>query len=217
MSKSSYAFSSHPLTTEPLQRSLQEPLQQMSGQVVSRLSDGSVIVECGSRRWHCRRAASCLLTPEPDDTVLVTKLVTNVEEQFWVLAILARAEQQNPAEISVPGDLAIASQGNLTLTSHGLNITADNGDCHISKMQYSGESLSAWVSITQLVGNKLESVWQSVTQLSQRLFRHTKQTEQVQAGQLVMQAENYLRLHAQNTLMTAKAVTKINAEQIHIG
>ncbi|WP_340620522.1 DUF3540 domain-containing protein [Xenorhabdus siamensis] len=206
MSKPSYALSSHPLTTE-------QPLHQIAGQVVNHLQDGSLIVESNNRGWHCRRAASCLLTPEPGDTVLVM----TVDSQLWVLAVLERAEQHHPAEISVPGDLAISSQGDLSLNSNGLNIAASTGNCHISKMQYSGESLSAWVSITQLVGNKFESVWQTVTQLSNRLFRHTTQTEQVQAGQLDMQAESYIRLHAQNTMMSAKAVTKIDAEQIHIG
>ncbi|PHM79308.1 DUF3540 domain-containing protein [Xenorhabdus cabanillasii] len=205
MSKPSYALSSPPLTTGPL--------QQVAGQVVNRLQDGSLMVESNNRGWHCRRAASCLLTPEPGDTVLVT----TADGQLWVLAILERPEQQYLAEISVPGDLAISSQGDLSLNSNGLNIAASIGNCHISKMQYSGESLSAWVSITQLIGNKFESVWQTVTQLSNRLFRHTTQTEQVQAGQLDIQAESYIRLHAQNTMMSAKAVAKIDAEQIHIG
>ncbi|MDR0217522.1 MAG: DUF3540 domain-containing protein [Enterobacteriaceae bacterium] len=185
----------------------------MPGQVMNRLPDGSLMVESHHRGWHCRRAASCLLTPEPGDTVLVA----TVEEQLWVLAVLERNEQQNLAEISVPGSLTIAAQGALNFNSHGLNITADNGNCHINKMQYSGESLSAWVSVAQLMGNKFESVWQTITQLSQRLFRHTAQTEQVRAGQLDMQAEDYMRLHARHTMMTAKAVTKIDAEQIHIG
>lgn len=206
MTESSYTLSSYSsLATEPL--------QQIAGQVVNILQDGSLMVESKNRGWRCRQAASCLLTPGMGDTVLVTK----VHEQLWILAILERIEQQNPAEINIPGDLSITSQGNLSLYSNGLNITADSGNCHINEMQYSGESLSAWVSVTRIIGNQLESVWQVVTQLSNRLFRHTTQTEQVHAGQLDMQAENYMRLHAQNTVVSAKAITKIDAEQIHIG
>ncbi|MBI6550373.1 DUF3540 domain-containing protein [Xenorhabdus lircayensis] len=205
MTESSYALSSYTLATEPS--------QQIAGQIVNIHQDGSLMVESKNRGWHCRRAASCLLTPEMGDTVLITK----ADEQLWILAILERTEQQNPAEINIPGDLSITSQGNLNLHSNGLNITADNGSCHINEMQYSGESLSAWVSIARIVGNQFESVWQTVTQLSNRLFRHTTQTEQVNAGQLDMQAESYVRLHAQNTVVSAKAITKIDAEQIHIG
>jgi len=41
-----------------------EPPQQAAGQVVNLLSDGTMMVECEGRGWHCRRAASCLMTPE---------------------------------------------------------------------------------------------------------------------------------------------------------
>ncbi|RTG55166.1 DUF3540 domain-containing protein, partial [Serratia marcescens] len=40
------------------------PPQQAAGQVVNLLPDGSLVVECEGRGWHCRRAASCLLTPD---------------------------------------------------------------------------------------------------------------------------------------------------------
>ncbi|WP_338802961.1 DUF3540 domain-containing protein [Xenorhabdus griffiniae] len=206
MTKSAYALSPFTLNTEPV--------QQITGQIVNVLPDGSFMVESHNNRgWHCRQAASCLLIPSMGDTVLMTK--TN--NQLWILAILERAEQQHIAEISVPGDLTITAQGNLSLHSNGFAITANNGNCHINEMQYSGESLSAWISITRLVGNQFESLWKTVTQLSHRLFRHTTQTEQVRAGQLDMQAENYARLHAQQAIVSAKAITKIDAEQIHIG
>ncbi|WP_443255982.1 DUF3540 domain-containing protein [Xenorhabdus sp. IM139775] len=197
----------------PPEKSPPEQLQQIVGQIVNILQDGSLVVENQDRSWHCQRAVSCLLAPEIGDMVLLMQ----ANKQLWILAILERVQQQNPVEIKVPGDLSITAQGNLNLNSHGLNIIADNGNCHINQMQYSGESLSAWVSITKMIGNQFESVWQTVTQLSHRLFRHTTQTEQVHAGQLDMQAESYARLHAQNTVISAKAITKIDAEQIHIG
>ncbi len=205
MTGSFHALSSYALATEPL--------QHVIGQVVNLLQDGRLMVKGQRGGWPCRQAASCLLRPEMGDTVLLIK----ADEQYWILAILERAAQENPAEIHVTGDLSITAQGNLNLSSHDLTITADNGNCHINDMQYSGESLSAWISITKMIGNQLESVWQTITQLSQRLFRHTAQTEQVNAGQLNIQAENYIRLHAQNTIVSAKAITKIDAEQIHIG
>ncbi|CDG96224.1 DUF3540 domain-containing protein [Xenorhabdus bovienii] len=220
MVKSSYALSSSTLVTE--QRYTEQPQtkqpspfpsQQIVGQVVNIFQDGKLMVKNQNHGWHCRQAASCLLAPAMGDRVLLVE----ADEQLWILAILERAEQQDPAVIKVSGDLSIMAQGNLNLSSNGLNITAENGNCHINEMQYSGGSLSAWVSVSKIIGNQFESVWQTVTQLSHRLFRHTTQTEQVHAGQLDMQAENYMRLHAQNTVITAKAITKIDAEQIHIG
>ncbi|MHA7848349.1 DUF3540 domain-containing protein [Serratia sp. D1N4] len=189
------------------------PPQQAAGQVVNLLSDGTLMVESEGRGWHCHRAASCLLTPEFGDRVLIA----SADGQLWLLAVLARAESQQPAVLSVEGDLQIAPLGNLSLDSQALNITAKTSDCHIEAMNYSGESLTAWLSLSRIVGRQCESVWQAVTQISHRLLRRTTQMEQVRAGQLDMQAEDYLRMHAQNTIITSKAMTKIDSEQIHMG
>jgi hypothetical protein len=39
----------------------------------------------------------------------------------------------------------------------------------------------------------------------------------VRAGQLDYQAEDYARIHARNTLITSKDITKLDSEQIHVG
>lgn len=189
------------------------PPHQAAGQVVSVFSDGGLIVEHQGRGWHCRRAASCLMTPESGDRVLIA----SADEQLWLLAVLERAESHQPATIGVDGDLRIAPSGELSLSSGKLSVTADSGDCHITTMNYSGKSLTAWLSLSRLVGDRFESVWQSVTQLSHRLLRRTQTLEQVRAGQLDMQAEDYLRAHAQHTFITAKGITKVESEQIHMG
>ncbi len=185
---------------------------QTAGLVTHSFPDGCLTVETENRGWHCLRAASCVIAPQVGDKVLIT----GVDSQMWLLAVLERA---NPltAELSVPGDLHIRSQGELSLSSEALRITAGEGDCHISEMTYSGNKLSAWLSVSRIVGQRAESVWQTVTQISHNLLRTTRNTEQVRAGQLDMKAEDYARLHAQNTIITAKAITKVDSEQIHMG
>ncbi|WP_105604435.1 DUF3540 domain-containing protein [Cronobacter sakazakii] len=188
------------------------PPVQASGTVTHCFADGSLMVESEGRGWHCRRAASCVIAPQAGDTALIT----SVDNQLWLLAVLERANPQS-AELSVPGDLHIRSAGELSLSGEALRVSAQQGDCHISEMKYSGDKLSAWVSLSRIVGKRAESVWQTVTQISHNLFRSTRQTEQVRAGQLDMKAEDYARLHAHNTLITSKAITKVDSEQIHMG
>ena len=118
------------------------PPQQSAGRVTHHFPDGTLTVECAERGWHCRRAASCLLVPAVGDAVL---LVT-VEQGAWVLAILERSSPQQIAELSTGSHLRIVSQGELSLSSKNLRITAEEADCHIQALQYSGESLSAWVN-----------------------------------------------------------------------
>ncbi|NIG16624.1 DUF3540 domain-containing protein [Pantoea sp. Cy-640] len=188
------------------------PPVQSAGVVTHCFADTSLTVECEGRGWHCRRAASCVIAPQVGDTVLVT----SVENQIWLLAVLERANAQQ-AELSVPGDLHIHSTGELSLSSSALRISAEQGDCHISDMNYSGDKISAWVSLSRIVGKRAESVWQTITQVSHNLLRTTRNTEQVRAGQLDMKAEDYARLHASNTVITSKAITKVDSEQIHMG
>lgn len=188
------------------------PPLQSAGVVTHCFSNGSLSVESEGRGWHCRRATSCVIAPQTGDLVLIT----SVDNQVWLLAVLERANPEM-AELSVPGDLHIRSHGEISLSSEALRVSARQGDCHISEMQYSGDKLSAWVSLSRMVGKHAESVWQTVTQVSHNLLRTTRQTEQVRAGQLDMQAEDYARLHAQNTVITSKAITKVDAEQIHMG
>ncbi|MGR7071879.1 DUF3540 domain-containing protein [Klebsiella aerogenes] len=188
------------------------PPAQASGTVTHCFADGSVTVESEGRGWHCRRAVSCLIAPQAGDRVLIS----SVDNQIWLLAVLERDESRQ-AELSVPGDLHIQSQGELSLSGQRLCVNAAQGDCHISEMNYSGDKLSAWVTLSRVVGKRAESVWQTVTQISHNLLRTTRQTEQVRAGQLDMKAEDYARLHAHNTVITSKAITKVDSEQIHMG
>ncbi|WP_129543683.1 DUF3540 domain-containing protein [Serratia sp. 1D1416] len=194
-----------------LTQSAAPPLQS-AGIVTHCFANGSLSVESEGRGWHCQRAASCVIAPQPGDRVLIA----GVDHQVWLLAVLERANPE-AAELSVPGDLHIRSDGELSLSSAALRVSAGQGDCHIGEMQYSGDKLSAWVSLSRIVGKQAESVWQTITQVSHNLLRTTRQTEQVRAGQLDMKAEDYARLHAQNTVITSKAITKVDAEQIHMG
>ncbi|EMX8467019.1 DUF3540 domain-containing protein [Serratia marcescens] len=198
-----------------IHRQLTQPLTgrlQHSGFVTHCFANGNLSVEADGRGWVCQRAVSCVIAPQIGDRVLFSA----VDDQIWLLAVLERANPAS-AELSVPGDLHICSQGELSLSSATLRVSATQGDCHVSEMQYSGDQLSAWVSLSRIVGKHAESVWQTITQVSHNLLRTTRQTEQVRAGQLDMKAEDYARLHAHNTIITSKAVTKVDAEQIHMG
>lgn len=198
------------------------PLQS-AGELVNVLPDGSFVVEVDQRGLHCRKAVSCLLMPEIGDRVLV---VNSDENQLWILAVLERQQADLPNHLCVTGDLHISAQeGKLVMSgteqvainSENLSVKAQTGNCHIDKMEYSGEQLSAWVSFTHLVGQNMESLWHTISQVSTSVFRKVKKTEHVQAGQIDLSAEDYARIHAKTTLVTSDNITKMDAEQIHVG
>lgn len=196
---------------------------QTSGRVANILSDGSIVVESAGRGWHCRRAASCLLTPENGDVVLLAR---SDDDKLWLLAVLERAQPELTAQLSVNGDLAIAARGGslslhgerqLALESQTLRLKANAGECCIGNLDYQGDEISARVSVGRWVGERCESIWHTLTQISQLTLRQVKQTEHVRAGQLDYQAQDYARLHSRSTLISADAIAKIDSEQIHVG
>lgn len=197
--------------------------QQASGQVVDILSNGSIVVESEGLGWHCRQAASCLLAPQTGDKVLFAR---SDDDQLWLLAVLERACPERQAHIIVKGSLSISTQGGsltlnseqqLALHSHTLQVNSTHGECAIGSLEYRGDNVNAHIGIGRWIGERCESVWHTVTHLSQVMFRQVKQTEHVRAGQLDYQAQDYLRLHARNTLITADKIAKIDSDQIHVG
>ncbi|WP_373421477.1 DUF3540 domain-containing protein, partial [Cronobacter sakazakii] len=81
-----------------------------------------MIIDTGNQR----RAASCVIAPQAGDTALIT----SVDNQLWLLAVLERANPQS-AELSVPGDLHIRSAGELSLSGEALRVSAQQGGWHI--------------------------------------------------------------------------------------
>lgn len=198
-------------------------LQQSSGCVVNILPDNSIIVEIDGLGWHCRRAVSCLIMPEIGDIVLLSQ---PINERLWLLAVLEKAAPENQTKITVQGDLTISAQGGslllegektLEMNTRSLYINAISAQYAINKLTYQGEEIDAHVGINRWIGERYESVWNTVTQFSQIVFRRTEKTEHLRVGQLDYQAQDYLRLHSHNTLITAEKITKIDSEQIHVG
>jgi len=186
---------------------------QAEGAVVALSRDGGVEVEVQGRRWRAQRAASCLMTPETGDRVLLV----NLNHQLWLLAVLERAQPEQAAQLSCNSDLHLVCGGALRLSSQQFSLQAAQGECDIDSLRYRGQSVSAWINVGRFFGKQCESVWESLSQFSQRLLRKTEQCEQVRAGQLDVRTEDFTRLHSRNTLISSKSLTKVDARQIHIG
>lgn len=189
------------------------PPAQAKGEIVAIQDDGTMWVAIHGRRWLAQRAASCLLAPEVGDVVLLF----SVDRQLWLLAVLTRAHPAQAAHIHCDSDLHLSSAGTLQLQSPQFKLNAEQGTCEIDELKYRGKSVSAWVNMGRFFGKQCESIWESVSQFSQRLLRKTAQCEQVRAGQLDVKTEDFTRLHAKNTFISSKTLTKMDAKQIHMG
>lgn len=186
------------------------------GTVAQALADGSFLIDPqdGGGRWHCPRAASCLLQPEAGDTVLVAGPHAG---SLYLIAVVTQADASR-SRIVTEGDLTISSRrGSIALQAPALSLQARKAQVDIAEMDYRGAEVRVTTLVARFVGRTLETVLDRLSVLTRSSFRLTEEVEQVRAGQIDMQASETLRLHAKNTLVTSKALVKVDAEQIHMG
>ena len=186
------------------------------GTVVQQMPDGAFAVEPqgGGDRWHCPRAASCLLEPGTGDAVLVAG---PHRERLYLIAVVTQADASQ-SHIVTEGDLTIRSRrGRIALNAPALALQAERAQVDIADMEYRGAEVRVTTLVARFVGRTLETVLDRLSVLTRSSFRLTEEVEQVRAGQIDMQAAETLRLHAKNTFVTSKALVKVDAEQIHMG
>ncbi|MET0184185.1 MAG: DUF3540 domain-containing protein [Achromobacter sp.] len=200
------------------------------GSIEAAAVDGVFAVHCDGRIWHARRAASCLLAPAVGDTVLISG---PDRERVYLIAVI---EQADPSRhrIEVDGDLTLATRSGaiafdsaqdlhlksaaaLRLESETLALRADQADCVVDGMRYTGREVTATVGKTRLIGKVYEAVVDRLVQMSRNVFRTTDEVEHVRAGNLDYQAEQSARVHARYTMVTGDDLVKVDAKQIHMG
>lgn len=183
---------------------------------VVKTTDGLFKVHTSEGIFHASRAVSCLVAPEEGDLVL---LAGPCSAGLYVLAVLER-----------PGccDARISTEGNLTfeLSSGRLTVAATEGVDLISKKAVSvaADRLEArvregslFLSRVRMIAGVVNSTLDHLSQTVKRVYRRVTELEHVRAGQIDCVAEGNLRLHGQNTLVTARELVKADAKQIHFG
>jgi hypothetical protein len=63
----------------------------------------------------------------------------------------------------------------------------------------------------------LDTVAGRISQRAQRVYRTVEDLEHLRVGQLDISAKKNLRMHAENALLTALSLVKVDGEQIHMG
>jgi hypothetical protein len=206
---------------------LDAPRSPFQTGVVRAVLDSGISVSLDGRPTLARRAASCLLAPEPGDFVLVA----SVDGRPFVLAVL---ERQSPdRELAVEGDLRIRSRGCLRLDaeeevgirSRGalrvagetLSLVARRGSWVAEQVQLIAERLSFEANHLREAASLSELQAESRRETLVRSHREIAEGEHVSAGALTHRVRGLLRAHAETALTTAKKLVKLDADQIQLG
>jgi hypothetical protein len=198
-----------------------------AGRVI--LRDGShlcVALEAGGE-VIARRAASCLLQPEPGDRVLV-----GLVPEPWILAVLERDESR-PAEVAFEGDAVLRSRtGRLDLRAPEVKLTAGDAvtlaarklglqggaaEVVVDRLEVRGRAATACFDEVGLVARLCDRVAERVTERAARVFRFVSELDQLRAHRFDHRAEKSAQIKAEQLAIVARQVAKIDGEQVHIG
>lgn len=192
---------------------------------------GSLRVRVGELECEARRAKSCLVAPSKGDEVLVAFGRGN---RCYVLALLEEGEPLGKTTLEVEGDLDIrvpqgkatvsAAKGvgltsgdELSLAARALHVTALEGTVFVQKLAYLGSRLKAEVEGMKVVGSVCDSLFERVSQRVKRSLRTVEDIDQVRAKKIDYASESTMALRAENAVVHAEELMKVDASQIQLG
>jgi hypothetical protein len=197
--------------------------------LVADISEAGLIVEFGSARLPARVALSCLIQPEPGDRVLLV----STREGLWAVALVERG-QQRPLSLTVhgglditaidgplrlTGDIAveIASPRKVSITAGDLTVYGQTAKLLLDDVLHIGRQIAAHVGRVRLVGELLETLVDRLLGRAKRSYRFVEECEHLRSGHIDYRATETLHVRGRNAFITAKAIAKIDGDQIHMG
>ena len=197
---------------------------------VERIEGPVLVVWTGSQALRAKRAPACIVAPELRDRVLLA----HADGRTYVLAVLEREEEQSPIRLTADGDLrvestsgrvdvvaaqgaSVATRGTLALRAKALEAKSEVAEFTFSKLRLLGSEVLAEVTRSKLVGRAIESVAEVVQQTATRVSRVVTELEHVRVGTLDLAAEKSAMIHAENAVVTAKALVKVDGELVQLG
>lgn len=207
----------------------QEIFQTM-GRITAVDQQGMLTVRTDRGDLRAKRAAGCLLEPRADDFVLVAG---EPHSACYVLTVLERDDPRQAAiahdgdlEIKLPsGRLRVVSEQGIDFVSPSdisfvagvLRAHAGTAKLVMDKLSYLGRLVSTEVDKVKHEGGILETTLERISQRVQRSFRTVEEIDRVKAKRIDYAAEQVMALRAENAIVNAEQLVKVDGEQIHMG
>jgi len=190
-------------------------LSDTSGRVTA-IADGTFEVHTSEGIFRSTRAVSCLVAPETGDLVLLGGPPSTCP---YILAVLERPGSPH-ARISTDGDVTLelrsgrfivaATEGVDLVSRKAVSVAADRIDVRAREG-------SLFLASVKLIAGVVDSALERLSQTVKRVYRTVTELDHLRAGQIDYASEHNLRLHGENTLLTARGLLKEDANQIHLG
>ena len=194
-----------------------------------RQMDGDIVLVAGkSGMVRALRAESCLLAPQPRDTVL---LVLLDDGTAWVLAVLRRhAGSDTAAELRLPDATALRARA-LDIRADAATLEADKLHLRGTQVSLEGNAVNITSRLLTLGGQVflqgfavMRTLARSLGErVARRVGRYGSVDERVEglsrrtAGRVQEAVDTSYRLRAENVDMRAREQMDIDASQIKVG
>ena len=196
---------------------------------ITRVEGALLTVASGNTEYQARRAASCLLSPEVGDDVLIAAVP---ERGTFVLSVLVRTGEA--ARLSVDGDLEIQARGGrvvvaardgvdlvstagVGITSQNLRVTSRVAELVLDNLSMVGSLAQAHVTRVKVAAETIDQAAQRLTQRLQRAYRFVAEMDQLRAARVDIAADKTVHVHGENAVVTAAELVKVDGGQIHLG
>jgi len=179
---------------------------------IALVDERELVVRTARGERRARRAASCLVAPAAGDEVA---LLTG-DGRAFVIAVLERANE-GPVELAVEGDLSIKAGGALSFVSKAFNLRAVEGSVALSKLTVLATSVLAHSDSVRFAAKALESFCDHVAQTAKVWQRTVDELDQLRTRHADYRAEKEMCIRAENYIVGAKNLVKLDGEQVHLG
>lgn len=171
----------------------------------------NVLLDNGLAR-RAKRAAGCMLLPEPGDTVLLFHFP---QGQDWVLQVLEKAS--GTWQVQCPGDMELsAPNGVCGMKGRELRLEGLRTTVRFLGLDLAGKNLEARVENVRSVAGAVSMLTRLCTATVGRLIRNTG-LELHKARQTHTEVAGRCSTHAEHVSLTAEEEVKIDGKPINLG
>lgn len=216
----------HALPVRPRSRGGEHTLHGAT--VAGRCGDHFLLDHPGAPQ--ARLAASCLLVPEPGDTVLITHAEDGAE--CFVLAVLERKAPES-GQIHFPGGntlhssaqgvrftaeaMTLATRSRLELNSPELGVSAVAADMNVKHAHSCFETLDTQAVSINLTAKTFSAQVGRMIQRLMESFRKVRGLDETRAGRVRVSAEDHHQIDAGHVTHVARGFVKIDGSKINLG
>jgi hypothetical protein len=103
------------------------------------------------------------------------------------------------------------------VVSGAVRVNAVDGNVVLERMSFVATLFRAELESAKLIGKTFDSLLERFSQRVKRSYRVVEESDHLRAAQIDYAAKKSMSLHAENALLTAEELVKIDGDQIHLG